>query len=228
MIRKLVLAALALSSIAGGSALAVDLLTPAGLNQGDKFRYIFVTAGTTTAASSNIADYDAFVTAQAGVTTYQGSPVSWAAIGSTSSVNARDHVGGFSTNVPVYLVTGTKVAGNLGTGTDGLWSGTLLAAVKYGIGGSEITTDPLRTWTGSGDDGTLNPGFGLGSNQGVNFGTFDQTGGMWLFTDAIGSNFEYRMYGISAELTVVPEPGTVVLAVCAVGVLAIRFRARRK
>ncbi len=226
--QKRFLAAFAVFSLLTGSAGAVDLVTPAGLNPGDTFRFIFLTSGTTTAASSNIADYDAFVTAQAGTTTYQGSPVSWVALGSTDSVNARDHVGGFSTSVPVYLVTGTKVAGNLGTGAEGLWSGALLAAVNYGIGGTQITADPLLTWTGSQANGNVNPGFGLGSNQGVNFGSIDQTGGSWLFTDAIGSNFEYRMYGISASLTVVPEPGTIALAVCSAGILAIGMRRKRK
>jgi hypothetical protein len=226
--RKSLLAALAVLSLMSGSAQAVDLATPSGLNPGDKFRYIFLTTGTTTAASTDIATYDAFVTAQAGTTTYQGSPVTWRAIGSTATVNARDHVGGFSTNVPVYLVTGIKVASNLGTGTDGLWSGTLQAAVNYGIGGNQITADPLRTWTGSQDNGNVNPGFGLGSTNGVNFGSINSTSGSWLFTDAIGSNFEYRMVGISAELTVVPEPGTIALTVCAAGVLAIRMLRKRK
>jgi hypothetical protein len=226
--RNSLLAALAVLSLTSGSALAVELATPSGLNPGDKFRYIFLTSGTTTAASSDIATYDAFVTAQAGTTTYQGSPVVWRAIGSTATVNARDHVGGFSTNVPVYLVTGTKVAGNLGTGTGGLWSGTLDAAVNYGIGGTQITADPLRTWTGSQDNGNVNPGFGLGSNSGVNFGSIDSTSGSWLFLDAIGSNFEYRMVGISAELTVVPEPGTLVLGACAAAVLAFRVFRKRK
>jgi len=225
--RKRILAAFAVFSLWTGSAGAVDLVTPAGLNPGDTFRFIFLTTGTTTATSSNIADYDTFVTAQAGATTWQGSPVSWVALGSTDSVNARDHVGGFSTSVPVYLVTGTQVASNLGTGTGGLWSGALLAGVNYGIGGNEITNDPQRTWTGSLDNGNVNPGFGLGSSS-VNFGTANQTGGMWLFRDSIGSSNEYRMYGISASLTVVPEPGTIALAICSAGILAFGLRRKGK
>jgi hypothetical protein len=42
------------------------LQTPAGLNPGDQFRFVFVTDGTTNATSSAISSYDAFVTAQAG------------------------------------------------------------------------------------------------------------------------------------------------------------------
>ena len=52
---------------AGGRADAgVMLQTPPGLNPGDPFRFVFVTAGTRDATSSNIADYDNFVNVEAG------------------------------------------------------------------------------------------------------------------------------------------------------------------
>ena len=96
---------------------AVDLLTPAGLNPGDTFRFIFVTTGTLDATSSDIADDNLFV--QNDAAGYV-KPITWKAIGSLSGVDARDNVGGFNTNVPVYLLTGTKVANDLTTGTGGL------------------------------------------------------------------------------------------------------------
>jgi hypothetical protein len=85
----------------------IVLTTPTGLSAGDTFRVVFVTDGTTTALSSNIADYNSFVNAQAGGATYNGSVVSWAAIGSTSTVNAIDNVG--ISSAPVYLADGTLV-----------------------------------------------------------------------------------------------------------------------
>ena len=78
----------------GGRAEAsIILQTPAGLNPGDQFRFVFVTDGIRDATSTNIADYDNFVNAQAGGATYDGVVVNWLAIGSTDSVDAIDHVG---------------------------------------------------------------------------------------------------------------------------------------
>ena len=40
---------------------SIALQTPPGLSPGDHFRFVFVTDGSTTGTSSNIADYDSFV-----------------------------------------------------------------------------------------------------------------------------------------------------------------------
>src|SRR4051812_38888348 len=78
----------------GGRAEAGMMLqTPAGLNPGDQFRFVFVTDGIRDATSTNIADYDSFVNAEAGGATYDGAVVNWLAIGSTDSVDAIAHVG---------------------------------------------------------------------------------------------------------------------------------------
>ena len=44
----------------------VALMTPSGLAPGDQFRFVFVTDGSTTATSTDIGTYDAFVESQAG------------------------------------------------------------------------------------------------------------------------------------------------------------------
>ena len=44
---------------------ASTLTIPPGLNAGDTYRLVFVTSNTTTATSTNIADYNAFVTSAA-------------------------------------------------------------------------------------------------------------------------------------------------------------------
>src|SRR5262245_27919045 len=93
----------------GGAEAGVVLTTPAGLNPGDSFRFVFVTDGTTGAISSNIADYNTFVNTQAGAATYNGSVVTWVAIGSTDAVNAIDNIGQQPIN-GVFLANGTKVA----------------------------------------------------------------------------------------------------------------------
>ena len=115
----IVAAVLWLGSGLGGRAEAgVILQTPAGLNPGDHFRFVFVTDGIRDATSTNIADYDSFVNAQAGGATYNGVVVDWLAIGSTDSVDAIDHVG--QANAPVYLSDGTLVTTS--TTPAGLWS----------------------------------------------------------------------------------------------------------
>jgi hypothetical protein len=76
----------------------VSLATPAGLAPGAQFRFLFLTSGTQAATSTDIADYNTFVNSQASGATYEGSVVSWKAVGSTATVNARDNVGGFGGN----------------------------------------------------------------------------------------------------------------------------------
>lgn len=100
---------------------AITLSTPAGLSPGDSFRFVYITDQSDSSSSSNIADYNSFVNAQAGGATYDGSVVTWYAIGSTSSVNAIDNVGRSAS--PVYLADGTLVTSS--TTSTGLWSGSI-------------------------------------------------------------------------------------------------------
>jgi len=89
----IVAAVLWLGSGLGSSAEAsIILQTPTGLNPGDQFRFVFVTDSIRDATSTNIADYDSFVNAQAGGATYDGVVVNWLAVGSTDSVDAIDHM----------------------------------------------------------------------------------------------------------------------------------------
>jgi hypothetical protein len=120
-------------------------MTPAGLTPGTHFRFVFVTDGTASATSTNIAFYDTFATNQAGGATYNGSTVTWQAIGSTSTVNAIDHIG--QTNDAVYLADGSKVTTS--TTTTGLWSGGLLHAINEDQNGTSITPAVIYTGTSS-------------------------------------------------------------------------------
>lgn len=202
---------------------AVDLLTPAGLNPGDTFRFIFVTTGTRDATSRNIADYNAFVQADATGYTYDGQAITWKAIGSTS-VNARDNVGGFNTNVPVYLVTGTKVANDLTTNSGGLWSGSISTAVNTKLDGS---TTSSNVWTGSLSDGTGSNSLGFYFSP--TYGNSSSTGGSWLDQNATSNSNTFAFYGLSADLVVpVPEPSTYALGTIAAGTLAWLARRRKK
>ena len=87
------------------SAASADLVldTPSGLHGGDHFRFIFGTGSSTTATSSDINSYDTFVQESVsplhGTVTYGESPITdWLAVGSTPTVNAKDHLGGYSSS----------------------------------------------------------------------------------------------------------------------------------
>ena len=121
---------------------AAPLSAPSDLAAGSSFRFIFLTSGTTTATSTDISDYNTFVQTQASGATYQGATINWNAIGSTTTVNARDNVGGYGTTVPIYLVTGISIASNLTTSLGGLWSGTISSAANVGINGLTISSNP--------------------------------------------------------------------------------------
>ena len=94
------------------TASAAPITVPTGLNPGEQYRLAFVTSTTRDATSSNIADYNAFVTATANaVPELAELGITWKAIGSTSAVDAQDNT---HTNVvldgvgvPIYLLNDT-------------------------------------------------------------------------------------------------------------------------
>ena len=196
-----------LSTAHAGTVLA----TPAGLNPGDQFRFLFLTSGTQAATSTDIGDYNTFVNSQASGATYQGSVVSWNVVGSTATVNARDNVGGFGTNVPVYLTNGTLLAGDLTTSSSnkGLWSGTLFTAPTIGIDGNSVTSSFAYTGSQPNGTGVTSPsGRQLGSEI-VQYGTPTvSTSGVFFSNTSLPGTFALNFYGVSSELTVpngVPE-----------------------
>ena len=90
------------------SALTAPITIPTGLNPGDQYRISYVTSTIRDVTSSNIADYNAFVTAAAdSVIEPAALGTSWTAIGSTASIDARDNTNtSFTTStcVGIYLL----------------------------------------------------------------------------------------------------------------------------
>jgi hypothetical protein len=206
--------------------------TPTGLNPGASFRIAFVTSGLTTATATDINYYNTFVSAEAASYTYAGQAITWKAIASTESIDARDNIGGVGANIPVYLVDGTKIANDLTENTGGLWSGALLSFLNKQIDGSSPTTSTVfeeRVWTGTWQNGQ---GFvpQLGT-AGPRYGRFDKSDNGWITFQAQGKNEISRLYGISETLTVasgseVPEPTS--MTIFGLGALGFAYRNRRK
>jgi hypothetical protein len=216
---------------ASASADPIVLATPAGLNPGDPFRFVFVTLDTGVridASSSDINVYNAFVTSAAGGATYDGSTVSWKAIGSTASVNARDNVGGFGDSVPVYRVDGTLVAYDLSSSFgSGFWGANLQASISRSIDGTEVND---FVWTGSNNDGTTKSERELGAAE---FAAEGQSSSTFNFLDDAFSDFGVfvglPMFAMSETLIAVPEPSTwaMALAGLACGGSVVRRRRTR-
>ena len=232
----------------------VVIQTPVGVGPTDHFRIIFVTSGMTTATSNNIADYNAFVNAQAGGATYNGQVIQWSAIASTTTTNAYANTNS-GTSAAVYTVDGTEVASSTTRNAGGLWSSNLMTQPTEGIDGTKYTN--IMAWTGTSGNGleystTIFGGYGLGSNN-YGYNPYSQmnvfsapqvqvglistsnSGSSWVqepnksatVTPGLSTwTNTFQMYAISQELTMAPEPSTLLSAV--LGVLVISFIGRKR
>ncbi|MHC4447678.1 MAG: hypothetical protein ACYSXF_07870 [Planctomycetota bacterium] len=212
--------------VLGGTAAAVPITVPADLNPGDQYRLVFVTSTDTQAGSTDIADYNAFVTAAANT---QAELVvlgtTWTAIGSTAAVDARDNTGTnpSSAGVPIYLLDGaTRIADS----NADLWDGWLLAWINLDEGAAYRDTN---VWTGTEIDGTAHLA-SLGFDD-VIFGESNGPSGLTNYRWIINLNGAakpynpYALYGISGVLAVIPEPFTALLLASGLAALA-GFRRR--
>ncbi len=213
----------------------IVLSTPTGLSAGDSFRFVFVTDATTVATSSSISTYNTFVNTDAtneaggGLVTYNGVAITWLAIASTPSIDAITNVG--VTGAPVYLAgNGALIATSDGTGSGGLWSGSLMNPIDQDLAG--VTQPQSFPWTG-----TLTGGGGAGIQQ---LGTANPIAGNNLASsgdwvqqgEAPSNDILSTMYGISQVLIVpnsVPEPSSLLMAGTAVTAgCAFRWSRRRR
>lgn len=148
----LLFAVFATSPLAGYAA---PITVPSGLSAGDQYRLAFVTSTRRDATSSDIADYNAFVTTAAStVSELVALGTTWSAIASTEDVDARDNTAtnpSLAPGLPIYLLNDSRLAANNGI----LWSNASgLLETRLNITESGDLSSASTTWTGTSPDGT--------------------------------------------------------------------------
>ena len=137
-------------------------LKPSGLSPTQtEFRLLFATSMTRGAASSNIADYNSFVQgrAAAGHSSLRFSSSGFRVVGSTASANARDNTSTTYTasakGVPIYFLSGGKVADQYEDFYDGSWDTKNFSAGRNEFGSSFPGNRLSGIATGSNNNGTV-------------------------------------------------------------------------
>ncbi len=209
-------------SLVGTTAWSALVVEPSDLTVGQSYRLVFVTGGMMNPTSDLIADYDQFVPTQAALSAeLTALGATWQVIGSTPTINAKAHTAtdpSLATGVPVYNLAGQRVADDY----IDLWDGTLGAPINIDQYGQSTTN---RVFTGTASDGTPATGHELGANGfRVRYGRAHLSTGGWTNIDWLGTGVALPYYGISQELTMVPEPMT--LALLGLGGLALLSRRR--
>ncbi len=209
-----------------GTASAVTIFPQ--LDVGDSFRIAFSTLGTRDALSTDIADYNAFVSAQAAADPgLNGLGTTWTAIASTISVDAQDNTStnpNVSAGVRIFNTRGQLIA----IDNSALWDGNI-DNIIYAADETSLTSLPPGgtkvIWTGSLADGTAGDPLGLGptANAGFSESLF---GSDWItgFDGNISS--QSHMLGISDVITIVPEPSAALLGL--IGMLGACLRRTRR
>ncbi len=194
------------------------VVPPAGLNPGDQFRVVFITAETTRGNGSQ-GGYDAFVQNSAnaaGGFTYNGTPLTFKALASYGS-----NPGGIFANT--LLPAGTRLALADGTlVTSNLWNGSLLHPINRTAAGNVSNT--TRIWTGTNQSGVPNPGAnGLGNSSPI-VGDNTSLGGWINVGNNSSTNFR-PLYAFSNLLSIPVNPPTVTAGiVLAKGGIALNRR----
>ncbi len=217
------LVAFAVAPLASSAALVT---VPTDLSPGDQYRLVFTTHTNTDASSTDIADYNAYVTAEANtIPELLALATTWKVIGSTAAVAARDNTGTNptvdATGVPIYTLADTRMAD---TNTD-LWDGSIDSVPIDSLGNVLVFSEGI--WTGSTTSGTPFASQELGASS-IRFGNPVVTDSRWISNSAIGPPEHNRFYAMSDVLTVVPEPGSIALAAFGIVVVAWGWWRRKR
>ena len=194
---------------AAGAAQAF-ILVPPDLNPGDQYRLVFITDGETNPGSTDIADYNAFVTGDVEGSllemelTDAGLTTDWFAIASTEAVDAIDNTSTTGTGVPIYLITGERIADDY---LD-LWDGSIQTQIDRTPSDGRPPDTTVLTGTGVNGTGGGSIGGPLGSFPFISLGLWPwddaplSTPDEWIDSGRTGSGSSLfaPMYAISEVL----------------------------
>jgi hypothetical protein len=204
--RLAVLALLAWLSAVASESQAQPATIPTGLNPGDEYRLLFATSVTRDATSTNIADYNAFVTGVANTIPHlAGLGTTWTVVGSTAAVDARDNTGthpGVTPGVPIYNLADTRLADD----NADLWDGALAMPVATDESGAPAVADDVLTGTDGSGQGASGLALGdIGAVSGEPFST-----GSWIDSGLVyESSVSLHFYALSDVLVVPSDPSAV-------------------
>lgn len=212
----------------------INPATGAAWQSGDTYRLAFVTSGTTTAASTDIATYNTFVqNAAAGSTAYGNlGSVTWKALASTATTNVKDNTGTASgVGESIFLLNGTTSASAVfADNYADLWDGNAQQGrLRYTENGDLRQGNYPNTaswgswtavWTGSNGSGTTSSALGTANPR---HGLVNAEQQFWMTRSTTANTSEFPMYALSEVLTVVPEPSTLGLIGLS-GLLLLRRR----
>jgi hypothetical protein len=176
------------------------------------YRIAYVTSVRTTAMSTNIDDYNQFVTNYAPTGDPRLSGVIWKAIASTQSTSAAANTltGSNDPSFPIYNTLGQLVASSdfqLWGGNGSIWD-LLSAPIVGNENGQEFWN---IVFTGSNINGVSNSGYPMGWGVTV-YGASYSTDYSWISAGITDSTRLYSLYGLSSPITnPVPEPSALLL-----------------
>ncbi len=228
-LRSFGLLVLAVGSLTSSLEASSIVTVPAGLAAGSQYRLMFVTTGTYTATSTDIATYNAEVAAEAAaIPGLAALGATWLDFGATATTSVLQNVGASGPSVGLYLLDGSLIARGTGTTGSGIFAG--LPDININEAGIAVT---VAVWTGFNGDGTT-PGNSLGHSPYVAIGNTyvgvaTGTAALWTMASQGPNNLQLHLYGISSVLTVAPapEPGTWIslgIGLCGLGWLKRRRR----
>jgi len=238
-LQRLFFSGLMFTFLVGGSIAHAAPIFPF-VTPGDTYQLVFVTSTFTDATSSDIGDYNAFVQAAAdaagiglGGTLGTSGNVSWTAIASTPTVNARDNavVAGQVFNLAAEVVATSFID---------MWDETLQNAIcfdEFGISCSGSVGGDRFVWSGTSFDGSAT-GAALGNNNnpinpfsGFGLRTVDTSS--WIRTSSNALINTHHLYALSEVLdytgtpvSPIPEPSTALLL--GLGLTGLAAKGRRR